>query len=352
MVTKIRFNYGVEAQSISGGPRIRRNWRAVPRQRNGVPDRVFHLLPSRLTALRSLGWYAAIVATLIMPHQAIGQNHDETPIELSGFSLSQAFEIEDNQPLDLEDSKLQKLIFRIAKTTPASRAKYGRFSAGVSWEQITSDPASYRLQIFERAGRIQNLRRLRLPGAEADDAIKGCCLCDCVSDDGTRFQVLSISAPAAWKSDTTIDQPIRFSGFLYALVSDRPDAEPSLNPIPSQPLFVANRIAWHPEASHPQWGINQSHVALAEQGVDIGQLDFVRRQNSKPLGSEDADIFFQMLAAVDSTNLSASVPRLKFSQDDATIRPRRLATPSASGPGADLLDRTDLGRDDPETLWV
>lgn len=253
-------------------------------------------------------------AILISPfvETASAQNHDEKPLELSGFSLSQAYEITDGDSLDLSDSKLNKLLYRIKKTTNQNLLEACRFSQDISWQQLLKETADYRLWVFQRRGRIHEIVPLRLPGASRDDLIRGVYLARCQSESGERFDVLTLTSPSAWKSDDALDQPIEFTGFFFALTKDESKAG---SPEENVPLFVARRLAWYPEEAIPAQGVTDANVLLAARGVDIGQFDFVRQQYGKPLGKEDSDIFFQVLSAIESvTPTEVTQPTLGFNE--------------------------------------
>ncbi len=75
------------------------------------------------------------------------QNHDEKPLELSGFSLSQAYEITDGNPLELTDSNLNKLLYRVQKTSDKkSEPRPVSLHREVTWQQLK-----------DRSGRLSNV---------------------------------------------------------------------------------------------------------------------------------------------------------------------------------------------------
>ena len=45
------------------------------------------------------------------------QDHNTTPIELSGFSISEAYEIPDDEPLQPNSPILKQLLYRIKNTS-------------------------------------------------------------------------------------------------------------------------------------------------------------------------------------------------------------------------------------------
>ena len=80
---------------------------------------------------------AIVIGVLSLPaSEVLGQVHNNKPLELSGLSISQAYEIEDDQPLDLEDPMILQLVYQIKKTSPKSRRAYGKYSKDLTWDQL------------------------------------------------------------------------------------------------------------------------------------------------------------------------------------------------------------------------
>jgi hypothetical protein len=235
-------------------------------------------------------WPASFVAA---------QTHDEKPIELSGFSMSEAFEVQDNQPLDLSEKRILKLLYRIKKTSAKNLLQFSQFTQGTSWQDIVKKTPEFRFRVFSLQGTVQRVTRKRIPGATADDRIRSCFVSHCRSESGQAFQVVTLTSPSGWPLDVLLNEPIRFEGFLFGLV-DAADAfaddlEDAADP---SPLFVAKRMAWFPETANSDVGVSDSLVDLAKVGVDVGQFDFVRKQNTQALGTVDSDCFYQVLAGV------------------------------------------------------
>ena len=279
-------------------------------------------------------WFG-ILAGSFFSASTMAQTHDQTPIELAGFSVSEAFEIRDGQTLDVASVDFHKMIYRVLQTSTMNLRKYALFSSEVSWQQIIDDLPEYRLWVFARQGRVKSVTPIRLPGTDHETPIKSVYRADCVSDSGEKFQVITLRSPAAWKSATDLDEPIQFVGFLFANVApdlpvdaveanDQPPANQESNPAsndqanpaanngpPMQvPLFIAKHLSWFPTAVNPDLQVTESRVLLAEHGVDIGGLDLVRREHTKGLGTADAEVFFQFLSAVERIRREPSGKRL------------------------------------------
>ncbi len=72
------------------------------------------------------------------------QDHNETPLELSGYSLSESYQVDDDQPLNFESPILKQLLYRARKTAPKSRARYSQFSQATTWRDMTSQTENFR----------------------------------------------------------------------------------------------------------------------------------------------------------------------------------------------------------------
>lgn len=257
-----------------------------------------------------------IVGLLSSPTSTVfGQVHNNKPLELSGLSLSQAYDIEDDLPLDLEDPMILQLIYRIKKTSPKSRRGYSEYSKDVTWEQLSSKTEDYRLWVFDRKARLKKITKHRFAGAAKDDPVKGVFVCHCENEQQQPLVVLSRSVPRSLPVDIDLDEPITLNGFLFARRqvgsqageaegeaiegSESPDA--ALVDVESQAsstsVFIVDRIGWYPDrVVEPR--SNQSHVALAQAGVDVGLLDFVRENNAREIGNADSEAFYQMIGSV------------------------------------------------------
>ncbi len=233
------------------------------------------------------------------------QDHNQTPMELSGYSISEAFEIPDDQPLDLNSPTLKQLLYRIKNTSPGSRRQYGNFSRELTWKDICTKTEDYRLWLFERSARLKKIEKYPFQNYSLDEEIKGVFVCECESEPdigltkeiarGHSFLVLARTIPRELPIGSAIDEPIRISGFLYARVSGTHTGDNN-----EMPVFITDRIAWFP--SRESEDVSVAHLSLSRYGADIGLLDFVQENNARPLGNRDAEAFFQILAAVNRMN--------------------------------------------------
>ena len=240
---------------------------------------------------------AALGLLLALPLTANAtQDHDETPLELSGYSLSESYQVDDDQPANLESPILKRLLYRIKRTSPKSRAQYSQFSQNTTWREMTSQTEDFRFWTFSRPARLTKIEKYSFKQGSSDDEIKGVYVCHCESvphltrDSTTPPQkliVLSRTIPKAIPVNIEINQPIRVSGFLYSRV---------LDPAGTQLMFITDRIQWYPEEAINKISANQ--VELSKLGFDLGLVDQIRENNARSLNGRDAEAFFQMLAAI------------------------------------------------------
>jgi hypothetical protein len=231
------------------------------------------------------------------------QVQDDIKIELSGFSLSEAFGIQDDLPFDIEQGNLIKLIYRLWQTSLDNLENYSQYTSNVSWDALLSDPTGYRLQVFEMKGRAQAVQKISLPESTEEPGFVY--RISCVSEQEQPYEVLSLSIPRVWLDAQDLDQPISSLGFFYAMIKRREgERAVAANSLPlddepgTVPLFLAKQISWYPVVPNKTLGISADHILLADQNVDLALLDLIRQEDRKPLSSKDARPFYQFLEAV------------------------------------------------------
>jgi hypothetical protein len=161
---------------------------------------------------------------------------------------------------------------------------------------MTSQTEDFRFWTFNRPALLTRIEKHAFKQDTSDEEIKGVYVCHCESvphstEDSTtppqKLIVLSRTVPKALPVNTEINQPIRISGFLYSR---------ALGAEGSRLVFITDRIQWYPQEKMDQISANQ--VELSKLGFDLGLIDSVRENNARPLMGQDAEAFFQMLAAM------------------------------------------------------
>ena len=264
------------------------------------------------------GVFFGVTASLIY-----AQSDGDMAIELSGFSASEAYDLEAGDALDVSEEKLMKLLFRSGKVSSVNFRKWSQFAAEVSWTQVLESPEQFRFWTFQRELTLRYLELLRFPPELVTDELKGVYVARCVDASQQPVILLTRSAPRKLKLNQPLDQPISFTGFFYNNVAVNFDGSPriaednedeveaaevekdendqaGIGDGPAVPLFIANRFAWYPTEPDDSLSVSRGQANLAAHGVDVGLFDYVRKQNSKPLSGYDADAFYQMLAAANA----------------------------------------------------
>ncbi len=250
-----------------------------------------------------------MLVLFLRPLPCSAQTLDAPRIELSGFTPSEAFNVADNEPFEIGEPSLLKLIYRIRQISLNNLRKYASYSADVTWEKLENDPAGVRFQVFHREGRVQSVSRMALPQAEAGDP-QLIYLAHCLTDDDKPFLVASLQAPVVWLKASRLDEPVSFFGFFHSRVRWRnagSKAEPDTDE-QSVPLFVARQIAWYPKSENTELGVSPSHAMLAGNGVDMAGFDLIKLEDRRPFGSKDAKPFFEILDAVGKMKLGQDAP--------------------------------------------
>ena len=230
-----------------------------------------------------------ILGVILSPQLALAQLEEDLPSSLSGLTESQGAEVEDGGGLDLSDEILIRMLYRVAKVSQQNLESFSSYSSDVTLRTAAEAPRDYRFWVFELRGIVSGIEKLALPNADLD-SLTSCYLVDLNSTEGESFRLVAREIPKSWSKQNSSGQPVECFGFYYGVFSSSQDET-------TVPTFLANRVQWRPTEENASLGVGPAQVLLASKGVDIGLLDFVRKQNTKSLGAADRDCFFQMLSA-------------------------------------------------------
>ena len=265
--------------------------------------------PYGLVLSRSI-LFAAFLLVSVGANAVAWQGNREYAGELSGFDQSEAANIDDDQPISANKDVLMRLLYRTKKSSPAQFRDYQQFTKSISLEDVRKSPKQYRGWVFRLSGTARLLASVAVP-AVSEDAIAKYSLVELELFDRTRIQVATLNVPSAWNQIAQLSEPAEFSGF-FALHSgtDWPSTQPQVL------MFVAPRIEWHPRELSDSLSVGIGQLQLAKAGFDVGLLDICRRQNFKTFGSEEGEVFYNMLGAVNrvaaSNEVATSVSATKF----------------------------------------
>jgi hypothetical protein len=234
-----------------------------------------------------------------LPVTADLQAQDEDPLRipssLSGLSVSQADQVEDSQPLDFENELLIRLLYRVSKISQKNFLLFSQYTQELAISDVLQNSRKHRFWVFDLRGRAKHVEVHKFVDDDPDSGLKVCYIVDLVLPTGEAVKVVARAVPRAWIGNALLDQQAGFRGFYFGTINTGASSEQDAPSV--QPLFVSDRIAWFPDQVAEDMGVGVSHVLLAGQGVDIGLLDEVKKQNTLPLSAADTECFFQMLSA-------------------------------------------------------
>ncbi len=197
----------------------------------------------------------------------------------------------DGQPIGPEDQEaLTKVLFRMPQISQEEISRWQHAEA--SWSAMRADPGGARGEFFMVAGRVRTVARHALTPRLATlfdfDHYFELTL---ELDDGQGAAVIfARTIPQAWQGRSQLDEPTRTAA-LFLKLGDRQGGRPTL-------LFAAPRAAWFPDRAQAELGIGPDQVLLSRLGLDCALWDDVRDRHRLPIGSEERECFYALLAAV------------------------------------------------------
>jgi len=194
----------------------------------------------------------------------------------------------DGRPIDAnENETLLKVIYRVCPYwIPEVDSRIGGLAMidverwahdELDLEALAEQPQASRGQMFRLSGRVKSIEvRTPLPEVVERFELPQYYRCEFTLAKGQPAVIYTRNVPRAWQSGGAIDQQASAFG-LFLKLAGVDEQQPV-------PVFVAPRIAWHPE------------TPLGRLGMDVGTLDVV--EDGRRLIERDREAFYQMLAAV------------------------------------------------------
>jgi len=164
---------------------------------------------------------------------------------------------------------------------------------GAAWEECFGSMESARGQFYQLRGRVGSVTRIQLDAATHQRYLLENYYRVNAKLDGTPAASATIyarSVPSDWFANTDtgeIDERFSAIGLLLRSVKSD-DASSSL-------VLAADRVAWHPDDQEPAIPVPADWRELGRLGVDMGQFDQLRDEQS--ITARDRELFYQLLAA-------------------------------------------------------
>ena len=162
-------------------------------------------------------------------------------------------------------------------------SRIGPHAIGAS-EELANDPGPARGRLFFVEGRARLVERLTLPSASPLSVhFQNYYRLEVELPSDARVTLFTRQVPAVWEQQRELDEPVAAHALFLKVGVEHL-------------AFAASRVAWHPSSG----GLgNASEVALARFGMDIARFDDVRGRNRQPLGPEDRECLYRLLAVVE-----------------------------------------------------
>lgn len=216
------------------------------------------------------------------------------PGELAGIDQSEAMLIDDDQPPEVQQSFLMRLLYRARKATPESLKRFSDYSKETSLIELQKSPKQYRGWVFRLSGQALAVEWFST-GETSPEALGKYCRVRLKTETGQEVLVYSLSAPRVWTGGEARNQSLNEPAACYAFFAFRssPGSEKT-----ELPCFVARRVEWYPdESSKFATDAGTGGLELARNGFDLGLLDLARQQNLRPLSEDESEAFYGMLGA-------------------------------------------------------
>ena len=206
-----------------------------------------------------------------------------------GIDETQLVGIRDGQPLSPEEREtLLQTLYRLPRIGVARWERRLKEGPPPPLAELSSAGAEYRLAPFQLSGRVIKIARRQLSRGDAERYEFPVYYEAKIAIEGTKEVVLvaARSAPTAWLDRDSLVERVAVRGVFFKVLEEAGE---------ETPLFAAERIEWLPDKVDPSLGIEQSHIALADLGMDIGLFADVPSENGQGIGVRDSDCFRALL---------------------------------------------------------
>jgi hypothetical protein len=215
--------------------------------------------------------------------------HPSELLELYGIAESQLKMLADGESLGANDEEtLVRILYQMPRFPLHALQRWSAPRLDV--DAFVTAPTDHRGDAVRLVGRAKKVHQVNLPSelAERFEFSKFYIVTIESRDPPCRLEICTRAIPELWKTNA-MDEPVSARG-LFFKTGESVDG-PTL-------IFVAPRVAWHPDRIDEARLVLADHLVLAGLGMDIGLFDAIRRRNRKGIENADSECFYQLLAAV------------------------------------------------------
>jgi len=219
-------------------------------------------------------------------------------LELGGIDESHFFKIIDEVAYSSDEQEVMlKILYRVRKFDLKSVFEWTQRK--LDWSKLASEPRAHRAEMFQLVGRVRKVT-VEKPPVEVVQQFELPHYYLCEMEVGEARQpalIIAPQVPSRWPLNVPIDERASAAG-LFFKAGEEIDGERQL-------VFLAQRMAWHPDRIENEPATNLGMTILGDLGMDVGLYDDVR--NRSKITSQDREAFYQLLWAVDQAGTAQLV---------------------------------------------
>lgn len=243
-------------------------------------------------------------------------------LSLFGVDRSHWDRVRDGRPVHADEREvLLRLLYVIDRFPVAEVSRWAHRQRPYRQLFEEADPA--RGEFFALEGRVVRvLVHQPLPELARRFEFDRYYECRWIDSTGAEAVVFARNVPRAWLGSAPLDERASAWGLFVKVAGSGPDQP--------MPLFVADRVAWHPD------------TLLGRLGMDVGLLDTLK--DDQRLTAEESECFYQMLFAASRAKpgqLRQEAQAALRQSEESRRRNDRSAGARANKTPADALLETD-----------
>lgn len=219
-------------------------------------------------------------------------------LELGGVDQSHFMKIIDDVPYSTDEQEVMlKILYRVGRFDLKSIFQWTQRT--FDWSQLAREPRAQRAEMFQLVGRVRQVT-IEKPPAEVVQQyeLAQYYLCEMEVGESRRpALVITPQVPSHWPRNVPIDERASAAGLFFKTGGEVAGQQ--------QLVFLAPRLAWHPDRVEQTPATNLGMTILGDLGMDVGLYDDVR--NRSKITSQDREAFYQLLWAVEQAGTAQLV---------------------------------------------
>lgn len=221
----------------------------------------------------------------------------------------------DGAALTANNETLLKVLYRIPVLSLADVHRFVIRNQNVSVDDIQEDPDAHRFQMFHLKGAVTKVETVPLIEQLAERFEFDRYYKVTVQLEGnTQSVLISVrEIPKQWGKGDGAGQPVEVDGLFLVSESwndsldrqqDNAEADSNVEATTSESTqlerlhFVASRLQWFPQSVEGLTDVTPGQLWLSHHGMDTSLFADLKGRDARPLGTEDSETFYQLLATM------------------------------------------------------